>query len=384
MSSPDCTNYAASNPDISGVGVRVSFYLQTFLLVLLVDRSWQDAPIALWTFIATSAGLTIAAIVQRDGLTLFQALQVSNLVWLANFGTFFALASYSRQKAASRKDSNSRRAFDYRVKFGAMAQSLVSMALTLYMWASARTFGDLPQCSHLVRYIFFVIEVRATEVGRIVGLVITSILTTVYLLITLQELQSYRRSYNDKQKGRPILPTQSPSVSLFSDDISSPGDSSPRVPESLHLSFSTTFGMPARNLHPARPHRLTVLDPSSSQSPHKARSSGGKRRPKRRRWSSDLDPMLVGIIICQAMVFTYFIVSTELLLKRNPSDDGSEAQWGFGQTLALIVVIPSAFSVIGALNEHGVKRRSKPKKRGMKERSGRRRKQKQDSGTEIV
>ncbi|KAG5342024.1 hypothetical protein C0989_005704 [Termitomyces sp. Mn162] len=78
----ECAKYADSNPDISGVGVRVSFYLQTFLLVLLVDRSWQNAPIALWTFIATSAGLVLAAIIIRDQLTLFQALQVSNLVWL--------------------------------------------------------------------------------------------------------------------------------------------------------------------------------------------------------------------------------------------------------------------------------------------------------------
>jgi len=99
-----CTGLV-NNPDISGVGVRISFYLQTFLLgqfpsslcswvisgltrlflyrllVLLVDRSWEDAPSALWTFIATSFGLTIAAIVEREQLSLFQALQVSNLVW---------------------------------------------------------------------------------------------------------------------------------------------------------------------------------------------------------------------------------------------------------------------------------------------------------------
>ena len=51
--------------------------------VLLVDRSWQDAPSALWTFIATSFGLTLAALVQatQNQLSLFQALQVSNLVW---------------------------------------------------------------------------------------------------------------------------------------------------------------------------------------------------------------------------------------------------------------------------------------------------------------
>ena len=42
--------------------------------VLLVDRLWQGSPIALWTFIAPSFGLTIAAIVQNQHqqLTLFK------------------------------------------------------------------------------------------------------------------------------------------------------------------------------------------------------------------------------------------------------------------------------------------------------------------------
>lgn len=53
---------------------------------------------------------------------------------LANFGTFVALASYSRQKAASDGDRNGRRKSDYGVKFGAMMQTVLSMALTLYMW----------------------------------------------------------------------------------------------------------------------------------------------------------------------------------------------------------------------------------------------------------
>ena len=98
MSPPQC--YQVYNPDISGLGVRVSFYLQCFLLgelalhsyndisltwraVILVDRSWQDAPSALWTFIATSFGLTISAIslARQNSLSWFQALQVANLVW---------------------------------------------------------------------------------------------------------------------------------------------------------------------------------------------------------------------------------------------------------------------------------------------------------------
>lgn len=93
----------AVNPDISGIGVRLSFYLQNLFLgkrvscvslhefaemlvcgvVLLVTRSWEDAPGALWTFVTTSFGLTVAAVIQAKNheLSFFQALQVSNLVW---------------------------------------------------------------------------------------------------------------------------------------------------------------------------------------------------------------------------------------------------------------------------------------------------------------
>jgi hypothetical protein len=70
-----------ANPDISGIGVRLSFYIQTFVGILLVDRDSNASDV--WTFIATSFGLTISAIVQdaQKQLSLFQALQVSNLVW---------------------------------------------------------------------------------------------------------------------------------------------------------------------------------------------------------------------------------------------------------------------------------------------------------------
>jgi hypothetical protein len=90
--------------------------------------------------------------------------------------------------------------------------------------------------------------------------------------------------------------------------------------------------------------------------------------------------MLVGIIICQAMVFTYFIVSSELLLKNNPSLDDSAAQWSFGQILALVVVVPSALSLIGAVMRHGARRLSDHNKRFAKEKDKRlqRRKDRQD------
>lgn len=72
--------------------------------------------------------------------------------------------------------------------------------------------------------------------------------------------------------------------------------------------------------------------------------------------------MLIGIMICQILVFIYFVASSELLLLYNNGAYDSAQQMGFGQILALIVVLPSALSVVGALREHGLKRLSKRKK----------------------
>ncbi|KAF7307047.1 Ketopantoate reductase-like protein [Mycena indigotica] len=322
-------SFTESNPDIAGIGVRSSFYAQAFLLVILVDRSWQDAPIALWTFIATSFGLTVATIVQytsRPQLTLFQALQVSNLVWLANFGTFVALASYSRQKAESRKQSH---LFNYNVKFGACAQTLLSMALTLFMWAKVDTFGAMPECSHLVNYMVFAFKAPALGSGRIIGLTASSLLAAAYISVTFHELRLYhkkKRNSNDAETVTPPspLPTNSP------------------LPRALTFASSTS----------RRVSNDDVLPRTS------------RRRPRRRRWShaSQIDPMLIGILLCQMAVFIYFVVSSELLLSYNAGASTSVRQWGFGQILALIVVLPSALSVVGAFKAHGLGRLSKRKK----------------------
>jgi hypothetical protein len=164
MSSSDCFRQQ-TNPDISGVGIRISFYLQNFILgelgpivviailhplidslqVLLVNRSWEDAPNSLWTFIATNFGLTIAALAQLKGdeLTLFEAIEVSYLIWLANFGTFLALASYSGQKEkykARRWGTNiAAPKHDNFVMVGAVVQTFFSIILTLVMWCVRNT-----------------------------------------------------------------------------------------------------------------------------------------------------------------------------------------------------------------------------------------------------
>lgn len=96
MNASNVCTVLQQNTDISGIGVRLSFYIQTFVLgqylpslsctstsqwtsqVLLVNRSSEEASGSLWTLISLSFGLTIAALaaVGSDSLTLYEAIQV--------------------------------------------------------------------------------------------------------------------------------------------------------------------------------------------------------------------------------------------------------------------------------------------------------------------
>jgi len=387
-----------NNADISGVGVRVSFYLQTFFLVLLVDRSWQDAPSALWTFISTSFGLTIAAVIQAsyEQLSLFQALQVANLVWLANFGTFLALASYSRRKATDTKrpkgGGKSQKADNF-VKLAATTQTLFSMVLTLYVWKSSAAFGYEPSCTPGMKYIVFVFNIPAVGKGRQGVLAVTSILTAAYILITLRELWSYRSSRRlsikrreEKKKGLPLPATtprqrnNSSPTSLAdmpaivvthcaSSDAASDHAQATAPGGQLGITNSsqTTISSSIRPVARSSSNRSGAASSVSTGGGEKIKydkDNQHRRRPKRRRWFADFDPMLLGIATFQAVLFTYFIVSGELLLQRNTSLAGdSIGKWGFGQILALIVVLPSTFSVIKAFQKHSFRRLHRRRRR---------------------
>lgn len=66
------------------------------MLVLLAGRSLEEALNSVWTLLGTSFGLTISALVTavRNELPLYQAIIVTDLVWLANWAIFMALATY--------------------------------------------------------------------------------------------------------------------------------------------------------------------------------------------------------------------------------------------------------------------------------------------------
>jgi hypothetical protein len=211
-----------------------------------------------------------------------------------------------------------------------------------------------------VEYFIFVFSIPARGPGKIVGLTISSLLMVVYLIIAIPEIRSYlkpREVENPRVEkmtdlgdglghGRlPILPIVGASLPPSIIVHPSPGDS---------------------QLNPTSPRSQNTITHSDALPPiQKSRRPPGRTR--RRRWSADFDPMLLGIATFQIIILAYFVGSNETLLRRNPDSSSAASQLGFGQVraliglllglmklpkqiLALVVVVPAAESVVSAFS----------------------------------
>ncbi|KAJ7244477.1 hypothetical protein C8J57DRAFT_1680817 [Mycena rebaudengoi] len=163
------------NPDIEGTGVRLAFYLQTFLLVVTAGRSLKDAPIAVLTLIGTSFGLVISAFVAAglNQLPLHQAIVVTYLIWLANWAIFLALVTYARHPDVSQF-----------IRYFAILQTYLSTACMLYPWIRAPMLEDADKLAGTTIFFLFV-SMSAVGTGRIVALTIIALLAAYSVTIFL-------------------------------------------------------------------------------------------------------------------------------------------------------------------------------------------------------
>lgn len=181
-------------------------------------------------------------------------------------------------------------------------------------------------------------KTSALGAGRIVALTITSVLTLGYVLVTFHELRSYYLSRKEDKQPRHHRKSSSISKSSNNDK-----DENPLSPMSI-MSPSNSLYPPANSrLESGRSSSLTVpgsnhdiestLQPPITTEPqprHKKTRKAKTNRPRKKQWSGNWDPMLLGIAAFQVVVFTYFVVSSELLRKWNHPEQGGD-QWQFGQ-----------------------------------------------------
>jgi hypothetical protein len=150
-----------------------SEFLTTTISVLLAGRSLDDALSSVWTLLGTSFGLSVSALATavNNELPLYQAIIVTDLVALANYAIFMALATYNRHPKGS--DA---------VQYTAIAQTYFSMSCMLYLWARA---PSLESDGHTGKTVFVVlfISTSGTGTGRTVALLIVSGLFIAYSVV---------------------------------------------------------------------------------------------------------------------------------------------------------------------------------------------------------
>ncbi|KAJ7679021.1 hypothetical protein DFH06DRAFT_503576 [Mycena polygramma] len=285
-----------ANPDISGLGVRISFYVQTIAL----GRSLEEALNSVWTLLGTSFGLTVSALVTagRAELPLYQAIIVTDLVWLANWAIFTALATYNRHPRGS-----------HAVQYAALAQTYLSMGSILILWARAPALEAAH--GHAGQTVFVVVfaPTKAVGAGRVVALVVTGILLLGYSVVAAvflwRHLLHPRRQRESVDGGKDFELT----------------------------SRSSTPPPPAVPAAPGAPP--TRLPPSLA-----------------------LDPHLIILALFIGLPYVVTVVSTELQIHRNRlcSDNAS---WGFGQILALTVTIVPLAVTVQAFRKYGWRQRAR-------------------------
>lgn len=186
------------------------------------------------------------------------------------------------------------------------------------------TFGNQDDCAPSVRYIaFFGIEFDALGSGQKLGLAATTLLAAFYIFVTLHEFTIHRkRVHAVKSRAHLRYDEENPRPSAV-DTKSTESFSLPRSSSVTQIQMPTP--LVCVGLSPPSPY--PPYPPFQLSTP--ASDLGPMQRPKPP--TAYVDPMFLSLTVMHVVIVVYFIVNTELLLKRNPAADNSDGQWGFGQ-----------------------------------------------------
>ncbi|KAJ7661689.1 hypothetical protein B0H17DRAFT_1094252 [Mycena rosella] len=169
------------NPDISGIGVRVSFYLQTIFLGCLSARSGSLDEIsgALYTLMATNAAMAVTGLIlglKRTPEISFQdALVILYLLSMAWMTVIASLASCNRLSEDTKV-----------LQLSSVIQSCVILAFAFTVLGKAASFGQTTDCNQYAVAVIFR-PFSALKSGRILGWILVSLASATYAVMTARD-----------------------------------------------------------------------------------------------------------------------------------------------------------------------------------------------------
>ncbi|KZP15426.1 hypothetical protein FIBSPDRAFT_81626 [Athelia psychrophila] len=313
------------NTDISGVGVRVSFYLQTLFIGFQAARSGSrdDISGAEYTLIATNIAMAVTALIlglqPEPDISFHDALVVLYLLTLC-WVTNFCLLAFVEGDAPI-------------LQLLSVFQSIVVFAFALAGLITAPIFGSNPGCNDNARLVFLR-PIRFFNTGRIVGGAVCGIVVFLYIYMTVRGYLVPLIAKVKAKKAASALPANV---------VPAQTDFPMHVPKS-----NFNVDIEGNSIEVLTEHR----DNNDGQT-----------------WSPDFDGPLTGQLLVILILWALTVMNTELLIVWNhfaPSDS-PQSIWQFGQILPLLLIIVPFVGMVKVFMARGLRKVSKEEQGKRKE-----------------
>ncbi|EIM82534.1 uncharacterized protein STEHIDRAFT_149552 [Stereum hirsutum FP-91666 SS1] len=180
------------NADITGIGVRVSFYVQAILTVAIAWLTDTNVDASYWIMSITAFALFLSAFVLyfKGELSLYLGISVSILLYLHAYASLVVLCSsaYSMiQKMpllVTNIDLERRRLGAVRKAFWrALPVLIMAIVFGLFVWTKLPSLGSDAECNPDTTVVVIGAHFSSMRSGRIVSLIVSCL--HLYLIITL-------------------------------------------------------------------------------------------------------------------------------------------------------------------------------------------------------
>ncbi|KAJ3540604.1 hypothetical protein NMY22_g4232 [Coprinellus aureogranulatus] len=317
------------NTDISGLGVRISMYLQAILTVIIVCVSPADASSAYWSMTVIALGLIVSIIVTAilQDISLMDAIVSTYLLILPVVASSFGIIHLASQPASRRGPNAVRKAHSHLLILTSWLRSALTYSFALFVWAKTPNFGSgPPECDQATRFTFFWASFPALGLCRIINLLAWGMLATAFLGRTYMGKFTLLASIRGLFMGDDIMsqPYDPPAAEIH---YESEDHYSYQTDEHSHQETIYRYGHVLHDIFQGMMTQILGWAPSGEHDSYKK----------------------YGQLLIVITIIAWAIIMTELTLKRNVLKVDVNNTWGFGQVLSLILTIAPLFALMEAL-----------------------------------
>ncbi|KAJ7763674.1 hypothetical protein DFH07DRAFT_812734 [Mycena maculata] len=334
------------NTDISGIGVRVSFYLQTLFLSCLSLRSESLDEItgALYTLLATNTAMAVTALIlgflPTAEISFHDALVVLYLLFLSWVAVCFSMTACVRFSSSESSKYNKITAKITMLHFFSIIQSYTLFAFPLAVLITAETFGSNAKCNPNAVVVLFR-PFSALKSGRIVIFVLTGLVVVVYTTILVWDYlppvkPAIRWVHKQLRKRVPVIepessmefPEVAPEDPPQDEPETVPSRAQHRVPDVPQFSPRPKSPEPVSNI------RLIAQQPTSCH--------------VQGYYEVGIPWELIIKIFIVVVVWSLTVMNIELLILWNHFAPSNSRSWQFGQVLPMFLIIVPLVSLFHA------------------------------------